>query len=131
MNSFIVLLLHLEYQFRGSVIWHILIASRCRDALRKIRFKSGEDKIKFKNYDRQVLHPFVIYADFESTLQNIHTCRSNPDESYTNQIQKHSPNSFCVYTKCEADKHSNLKIYTGENCTEKFVEYLIYEAHRI
>ena len=97
----------------------------------RVRFKSSEDKIKFKNYDRQVLHPFVIYADFESTLQNIHTCRSNPEESYTNQIQKHSPNSFCCYTICEVDKYSKLKIYTGENCVEKFIEYLKSEAHRI
>ena len=97
----------------------------------KVKFKEGGDKIKFKHYDRQVLHPFVIYADFESTLQSIHTCRSNPEESYTNQIQKHSQNSFCCYTKCEVEKYSKLEIYTGENCAEKFVEYLKSEAHRI
>ena len=32
----------------------------------KVRFNSGEDKIQFKHYERQVRHSFVIYADFES-----------------------------------------------------------------
>ena len=97
----------------------------------KVRFNSVEDKIQFKHYEKQVRHPFVIYADFESSLQTIDTCQPQPEESYTNPIQKHNPNSFCCYTKCEADKYLKLKIYTGDDSAEKFVDYLKSEAHRI
>ena len=59
----------------------------------KARFNSGEDKIKCKNYDRQVLYQFVIKTDFENKLQSINTRELSPKESYVKQIQKHKPNS--------------------------------------
>ena len=42
-----------------------------------------DGQLEFRNYYKQIKHPFVIYADFESTLQKIHTSQSNPNESYT------------------------------------------------
>ena len=87
--------------------------------------------MKFKSYDRQILSQFVIYADFEGTLQSINTCMPIPKESCTNLIQKHKPNSFCCFTKCQVDKYSKLEIYTGKDRAEKFVEYIKSEAHRI
>ena len=54
-------------------------------------------------------------------MQNIGWCKSNSKRSYTNQIQKHLPDSFCCYKNCEADKYSKLKMHTGEDSVEKFI----------
>ena len=90
-----------------------------------------DKSIKFENYSKTIIHPFVIYADFESTLNKIHTCQPNPKESYTINIQKHMPNSFCLYTKCIDDKYSKLFKYTGEDASKKFVELITREVKRI
>ncbi|ELU01221.1 hypothetical protein CAPTEDRAFT_109368, partial [Capitella teleta] len=57
--------------------------------------------IQFKNYQREMKVPFVVYADFESILKPIHTCEPNPEESFTNIYQKHIPIGFCYYIKSD------------------------------
>lgn len=96
-----------------------------------VRMELAEGPVKFKNHFKEVKHPFVIYADFESTLKKIITCQPNPEESYINNINMHVPNSFCCYTKCEVDIHSKLESYQGPDSQKKFVEYLISEVNRI
>ena len=44
--------------------------------------KEGE-YVKFKNYERKVKSPFMIYVDFESILEAEE--KQNSDESYTNK----------------------------------------------
>ena len=90
-----------------------------------------KEKLEFTNHQKQIKNPFVIYADFESTLEKIDTCQPNPSEPFSNQIQKHPPNCFCVYTKYEVDEYSKLEIYTGPNSAEEFLKYLESEVHRI
>ena len=45
--------------------------------------------IKFKNYERKIQSPFMIYPDFESILVPGDNKNQNPDESYTSKYQKH------------------------------------------
>src|SRR5271169_5740138 len=59
--------------------------------------------LKFENYNRSMRVPFIVYADFESFIKPIDSCRPNPGESYTNKYQKHTPSSFCYYVKCFDD----------------------------
>jgi len=40
--------------------------------------KKGE-VVKFKNHERKLKHPFVLYADFESVIKPIHGCKPNSD----------------------------------------------------
>jgi len=96
-----------------------------------VRMELAEGPVKFQQYHKQIKHPFVIYADFESTLQKIHTVQPNPEDSYTINLQKHIPNSFSCLTKCEVDKHSKLECYHGLDSPKKFVKYLITEVNRI
>ena len=96
-----------------------------------VTMELSKDPIKFKNYQKQIRHPFVIYADFESILKKLHTTQPDPNESYTMDINKHVPSSFCVYTKCEVDKYSRLKTYIGPETPNKFVEYIVEEVQRI
>ena len=90
-------------------------------------------KLKFKNYNRSLRVPFIVYADFESFIEPIHTCQPDPSTSYTNQYQKHTPSSFCYYIKCFSDavyKHEPVS-YVAESddvdVAGRFVETL--EAH--
>ena len=41
--------------------------------------------IRFKNYERKIKSPFMIYADFESILIPEDNGKQNPEESYTNK----------------------------------------------
>ena len=45
--------------------------------------KKGE-YIKFKNFERLIKSPFIIYADFESILVPENNGKQNPNEFYTN-----------------------------------------------
>ena len=53
--------------------------------------------------------PFIVYADFESFTPQLSTCQPNPDNSNTNQYQKHIPSGFCYHIKCFDDA-----LYTQE-----------------
>jgi len=90
-------------------------------------------KLKFKNHNRSLRVPFIVYADFESFIEPIHPCQPDPNTSYTNQYQKHTPSSFCYYIKYFNDdvyKHEPVS-YVAESddvdVAGKFVEML--EAH--
>lgn len=73
-------------------------------------------KLRFSHANRSQRLPFVIYADFESTIEPMDTCQPNPKESYTMKIQKHTPNSFAYYVKCSFDdSKSEMVSFVAEN----------------
>ena len=53
--------------------------------------------IKFKNYNRFMRVPFVIYVEFESLTDPIDTCELSSDKSFTKQYQKQKPRRFCFH----------------------------------
>ena len=57
----------------------------------KIEFPKNNLHVNFKNFERSMKVPFVIYADFECFTEDINTCHPNPQYSYTKQYQKHTP----------------------------------------
>ena len=50
--------------------------------------------VKFKNYERKIKSPFIIYADFESILVPENSQKQNPEEHYTNKYQKYIACSY-------------------------------------
>ena len=50
--------------------------------------------VQFKNYERKVKSPFIIYTDFESILEPENKRKQNPDKTYTNKYQKHIACSY-------------------------------------
>ena len=50
--------------------------------------KDGED-VKFKNFERKIKSPFMIYANFESILVPEDNEKQNPNVFYINKYQKH------------------------------------------
>ena len=44
-----------------------------------------EEYVKFKNCERKIKSPFLVYVDFESTLVPEDNGKQNPIVSYTNK----------------------------------------------
>ena len=83
----------------------------------KINMPKPDTYIKFKNYLYSERAPFAIYADFESLLKPLDTCKPDPNKSYTHKYQKHEPLSFVYYIKSfdESVYKSTLRKYVKEN----------------
>ena len=50
--------------------------------------------VRFKDYERKIKSPFMIYAGFESILVPEYNGKQNPEESYRNKYQKHAVCSY-------------------------------------
>ena len=75
--------------------------------------------VKFKNYQRKMKSPFLIYADFESILVPKDNKKQNPEKYFTNKYQK---NIF-------DDKFSKpFKTYLSEDAAYDFINSMIKES---
>ena len=86
--------------------------------------------LKFNNFHKQQLVPFVIYADFEAITEKISGCLPNDSKSYTEAYQKHTDCGFGYKVVCcYDDKYSQpLKIYRGEKAVYTFLECMLDEV---
>ena len=88
--------------------------------------------IKYNQGEKSIKLPFVVYADLECLLEKMSTCRSNPNESSTAEINKHTPSGYSLFTHCLFDKSKNkLNHYRGKDCMEKFCKDLREHARKI
>ena len=92
--------------------------------------KEGENMLKFINFHKQQVVPFVIYADFEAITKKVQGCKPNDDKSYTEAYQTHEN---CGYgykiVCCYKNKYSKLiQMYRGENAVYKFMEKMLEEV---
>ena len=75
---------------------------------------------------------FMMYADFEAILNPIQGRSPDPSEPYTKEVNQHIPSGFCVNSKFTYGEVENpLELYRGEDCVEKFCEYIKEEARRL
>ena len=54
-----------------------------------IKMPNKGEYVKFKNFERKIKSPFMIYADFKSSLVPEDNVKENSNESYTNKNQNH------------------------------------------
>ena len=88
--------------------------------------------IKYNQGEKSIKLPFVVYADLECLLEKMSTCYSNPEESSTTKINKHTPSSYSIFTHCSFDKSKNkLNYYRGEDCMTKFCKDLSEHTTKI
>ena len=84
--------------------------------------------LKFRNWERMLRAPYVIYADFECILENIEQCQPPPEQSFTTKYQKHVACGFGLVEvlNCGCDGGINEtkppKIYRGLDAIEQFLE---------
>ena len=78
----------------------------------------------FKNYEKQLPIPFVVYADFECFTKPINTCIPNPEKSYSYNYQKHEPSGFCYYIKGIVESFVPV-IYTKTNDSDNVAEVFV------
>ena len=92
----------------------------------KINMPEKGTILKFKHHERSERLPFIIYADMEALIKEMQNCDPNPLNSYTKKYQKHEPISFSYYIKSFDDNvyKSKLRMYTGEDAMEKFVDWI-------
>ena len=84
----------------------------------------------FRNCNKGLAAPYVIYTDFEAINEKVYGCKPNNDKSYTESSQNHKD---CGYgykvVCCYDDKYSKpVQIYRGENAVHKFMEKMLKEV---
>ena len=88
--------------------------------------------IKYKQGEKSIKLPFVIYADLECLLEKMDTCYNNPKESSTTEKNKHTPSGYSLFTHCSFDQTENkLDYYRGKNCMKTFCKDLRTHAIKI
>jgi len=99
----------------------------------RIKMPDQENKVlQFKKIEAQERLPFVIYADFESILEQKEIAEKDPSKSWTEKCQRHFPCGFGMHTVCTDKRfHSQPKIYFGEDSAEKFLDMVQRESKLI
>lgn len=88
--------------------------------------------IQFENFNRKQTVPFVIYADFETMLENYESCEPDPTTASTVTQQRHVPVAFAYHITCTLDEsHNRLVSYRGSDCVKQFVESIYQDARKI
>ena len=60
--------------------------------------------VKFRNHERKIEWPFIIYSDFESILVPGDNRKQYPEDSWTIKYQKHFTCSYGYKLVCVDDK---------------------------
>ena len=93
--------------------------------------EEGKNILKFANHHKQMRVPFIIYADFKALNIPVEGCAGDPQKSYTQQIAKQVPCSYC-YVVVRSDGVTKTPVlYRGENPVEHFLKNLQTELSEI
>ena len=94
-----------------------------------VKMPKPNSMLYFRNYQKKISVPFVVYADFECFTKPMSSCSPNPNEAYFYNYQKHEPSGFCIYVKGIVDKKIKPITYTktseDEDIAKIFVEKLV------
>ena len=84
--------------------------------------------VRFKNYERKMKSPPIIYPDFESILVPEINVKQNTEQPHTNKYQKDIAGSYDYKIVCVDDKFSKrFKTYLGEDKAYNFINNVIEE----
>lgn len=98
----------------------------------KIQMPFGSRRmIKFKNYEKQLKAPFVIYADTEAFLRRMDDDGENVfnENCATTAYQEHISYNIGYYFKCEYD--DNLSYYRSSGNSLDCIDWFIRELEQI
>lgn len=104
------------------------VAQGCQDitTCKPCMPKKDEAFVKFKNLDKHIRAPYVIYADFECLTKKIDSTSNDPSISATEQYQEHESSGFTMYVVGHQGKPSQFKPYEyrGPNVVDTFISVL-------
>ena len=88
--------------------------------------------LKSNHGEKSLKAPFMIYADLKCLLGNMYLSQNNPEKSYTEKKNKHTPSGYSLFTKFLFDAAKNkLNCYRDKDCIERFCKDLTEHAMRI
>ena len=88
--------------------------------------------VEYSDGQFQFKVPFIMYADFESILEQIQGLGNNPRISTTRGINIHTPSGWCVRSEFTyGEVKDPMKLYRGKDCVRKFCDHIIGEAHHL
>ena len=59
-------------------------------------FMKVNEILKYNHGEKPMKVPFIIYADLESLINKVDTCRNNLGKSSTTKIRIHTPSGYLV-----------------------------------
>ena len=75
-----------------------------------------DEFVKFKNHERKIKSPFMIYANFESILVPEDNGKQYPEESYTDKYQKDIACSYGDKLVCVDNDHVDNYVKVRNYC---------------
>ena len=88
--------------------------------------------LQYKDFQKQLRVPFVIYAYFESVTTKIQSASLDPSKSSAEKFQKHQACGFSYVIVSNSLEYCKLPVlYRGEDAAEKLLEALQREEERI
>ena len=88
--------------------------------------------IKRNNIQKRDKAPFITYAELECIMENIDSCKNNPENPSATKVSEHISSGFSMSTissfKNVENKHG---VYRGKDCMKKFCESLREHAVKI
>ena len=94
-----------------------------------IKIRKKDEYVKFKNFERKIKSPFMIYAGFESISLSEDNGMQNPNETHTKKYQKHVASNYGYKLVCVHDKFSKLfNSYLGKDAVYNFISSMIEES---
>ena len=83
-----------------------------------VRLEKGTTE--FKNYFKQILVPFKIYADSECNLKSVESYEG----SYSKKYQGHIPCSFAYKLVCvDNEFNKSIAVFRDENAAFRFISF--------
>ncbi|XP_033726725.1 uncharacterized protein LOC117316295 [Pecten maximus] len=127
---------HCPYCLHGFTKERILqdhIAYCQSHGTQKVELPKEEDKwLFYKNTQKQLKVPYIIFADFESLQVPIASCAKNPKSSYTEKTTEHIPSGFAYKVVGLTQDHCKEPVvYRGADAADKFVNCMVQEQELI
>jgi len=110
------------YSSQDDLNKHIEVCNK-NEAVRCVLPDDNNNKLKFKNFGNSFNHPFCVFLDFESTLEQV----IDNSESETVKYQKHTPNSCGMKYNCIHDEYSEDRVIFNSSDVDKLLEDTILQ----
>ncbi|CAH0395506.1 unnamed protein product [Bemisia tabaci] len=88
-----------------------------------------KDYLEFGNHRKQIEHYNIIYADFESYVEEIHVGSTHSTSAYSHH--KPMSHAYLFVTEDSVFQMARPKLYLGEQAHIKFLEEIIDLAERV